>query len=114
LSNVIKSTKKLSDWTNLLTITEDTVSEEGKKKLEKITEEAIAVEVSGRQAIGILKIKIDRAKGLQSGVWFQSNDPYVIVFDATAKEVARTKIAPSTNNPIWEEVHYVFSLWTKR
>ncbi|CAG8680059.1 1760_t:CDS:2, partial [Paraglomus brasilianum] len=60
-----------------------TVSEKVKKKLEKITEEAIA--------------------GLQSGVWFQSNDPYVIVFDATAKEVARTKIAPSTNNPIWEE-----------
>jgi len=72
------------------------------------------VEVSERQAVGILKIKIDRAKGLQSGGWFQSNDPYVIVFDATAKEIARTKIAPSTNNPVWEEVHYVFSLWTKR
>ena len=109
--------KKLSDWTNLskvLLTTEDTVSEEVKKKLEKITEESIVVEVSERQAIGILKIKIDRAKGLQSGGWFQSNDPYVIVFDATAKKVARTKIAPSTNNPVWEEVHYVFSLWTKR
>jgi hypothetical protein len=91
-----------------LTITEDTVSEEVKKKLEKVTEEeAIVVEVSERQAIGILKIKIDRAKELQSGGWFQTNDPYVIVFDATAKEVARTKIAPSTNNPVWEEVHYV-------
>ena len=65
------------------------------------------VEVSERQAVGILKIKIDRAKGLQSGGWFQSNDPYVIVFDATAKEVARTKMVPSTNDPVWEEVHYI-------
>ena len=105
LSNVIKSTKKLSDWTNLsrvhLQLPKILSLKELRRNLKKITEEAeaIAVEVSGRQAIGILKTKIDHAKGFQSGGWFQSNDPYVIVFDATAKEIARTKIAPSTNSP---------------
>ena|SRR6185312_5655965 len=70
---VVEETLRLDEsFKSSLTITEDTVSEE-------VTEEAVAVEVSGRQAIGILKIKIDRAKGLQSGGWLRSNDPYVIV-----------------------------------
>src|SRR6185312_13553273 len=54
---VVEETLRLDEsFKSSLTITEDTVSEEVKKKLEKITEaEAIAVEVYERQAIGILK-----------------------------------------------------------
>ena len=91
-----------------LKITNETVSEEVKKQIEiDEEEEATVADVISETVVGVVRIKIDRAKDLSTGGFFQTNDPYVRILDASSKEIARTKAVAKTTNPVWEEVHYV-------
>ncbi|CAG8453199.1 5634_t:CDS:10 [Paraglomus occultum] len=91
-----------------LKITNETVSEEVKKQLEiDEVEETVVADVVNEVVVGVVKIKIDRAKDLLSGGFFQTTDPYVRILDAASKEIARTKVVAKTKNPVWEEVHFV-------
>ncbi|KAI9599079.1 C2 domain-containing protein [Syncephalis fuscata] len=67
----------------------------------------MAATVAGERAIGVLKLTIRRGKGLKNAEIMGSSDPYCKISISGRGELARTKIVPSTLNPIWDETHYL-------
>ncbi|KAI8054327.1 C2 domain-containing protein [Syncephalis plumigaleata] len=70
-------------------------------------ETLMAATAAGQRAIGVLKLTIRRGKGLKNAEIMGSSDPYCKISISGRGELARTKIVPSTLNPIWDETHYL-------
>ncbi|CAG8524300.1 10827_t:CDS:2, partial [Paraglomus brasilianum] len=107
-----KALKSLSNtWTNTTLrtprqprLSKDKITEEDRKKLAREVEEETETETESGGIIGIVRLKISRAKDLsKSSSFLTTTDPYVRIIDGSAKEVATTVVARSTRNPVWEE-----------
>ncbi|RKP09232.1 C2 domain-containing protein, partial [Thamnocephalis sphaerospora] len=59
------------------------------------------------RAIGVLKLTVRNGKGLKNAEIMGSSDPYCKISISGRGELARTKIVPSSLNPIWDETHFL-------